>query len=123
MIQKEGVTRTKYGYVVDEKCFDSGRYGWDKADFLSLSDVLYTKYPTLKELLEWVRPGLTYDYAVPQSWFDEYMNQHNGERPNAVWAYPKDSIFGSPLFINDLLEEWKVMVLAEVERINKEEIA
>lgn len=68
--------------------------------------VLYTEHPvkltpvpgtslhinlsglTVRELAEAANLVGSYDYALPQNWFDEYMRKHK-ERPVGVWWYPR----------------------------------
>lgn len=56
------------------------------------------------------------DPAVPQGWYEHYKIKH-GEYPNAMWTYePREDgtpeIFGRPLFVKDVWDEWLVNVRA-----------
>jgi hypothetical protein len=39
------------------------------------------------------KPPKSYDYALPQSFFDRYEKEH-GRRPFGVWSYDTDNLFG-----------------------------
>lgn len=72
--------------------------------------------PITDVLVRAVMPDVTYDYAVPQSWFDQYFKEH-GEPPRAIWVYDNESpVFGRPVFIADLEAKYKRMVLRECSR-------
>lgn len=61
-----------------------------------------------------------FDYALPQSFFDEYMQKHNKE-PRGVWCYEKeyhcDTVFGTFVSYRDamlcaivcILQSWDAM--------------
>jgi hypothetical protein len=69
--------------------------------------------PITDVLMKAVMPGVTYDYAVPQPWFDKYYDDH-GEPPRAIWVYDdRTPLFGRPVFIAELEKKYKRMVLNE----------
>jgi hypothetical protein len=47
----------------------------------------------------------TYDLAVPQDWFDEYWRRWH-RPPDAVWDYSDGSLFGKPVFWDDILRRF-----------------
>lgn len=47
----------------------------------------------------------TYDTAVPQRWFDQYCERHE-RHPDAVWSYDRNTIFGEPVFWEDVFRQF-----------------
>lgn len=45
----------------------------------------------------------TFDFALPQFWFDQY-HQKFGRAPRGVWQYPKGSIMGRFCSLDEILE-------------------
>ena len=61
------------------------------------TDQLMNKHEQANKLY----PGITYDTAMPQEWVDRCIQEHDFDpRGCVVWSYPKDSIFGLPLPLN-----------------------
>lgn len=98
---------TRYGkvYVQEAQHMPPGAYDLGLRLVMSCA-------PTIQAMVETVYPGLTFDVAVPQPWFDK-MNARDGKPPRAVWAYPDGSLFGKPLFLEDVETEYRRMVLRE----------
>lgn len=46
------------------------------------------------------------DLAVPQSWWDEQYQRWK-EAPKACWSYEKNKIFGEPLYISTVVQEFE----------------
>lgn len=51
----------------------------------------------------------SFDYALPQSFFNEYLNKY-GERPLGVWCYDED--LGCSKVLGDFLSRRAAMVLS-----------
>lgn len=45
----------------------------------------------------------TFDTALPQDWFNDYMKRHNGEAPRGVWSYHTKSMFGEFVSLREIL--------------------
>lgn len=51
----------------------------------------------------------TFDYAVPQAWYEDQMRQ--GKNPFlAVWLYPEGDFFGQPFDLN----QWRKRVIEKI---------
>lgn len=54
----------------------------------------------------------SFDYALPQSFFDDYTRRH-GEAPRGVWSYDDKRILGDFVSLYDLLKIIGEKIIAE----------
>ena len=51
---------------------------------------------TVKQAADKAYPDMTYDYALPQAFFDSCLNNGFDVRGQCVWVYDRDSLWGAP---------------------------
>ena len=56
-----------------------------------------------------------FDYAVPETWADDYAKRNGGNRPDAVWSYDNDA-WGAPVFLSHILDLLCTDLQAAIER-------
>ena len=51
---------------------------------------------TVQQAADKAYPGITYDYALPQAFFEHCLNNGFDIRGQCVWVYDRASLWGAP---------------------------
>ena len=51
---------------------------------------------TVQQAADRAYPGITYDYALPQAFFEHCLNNGFDIRGQCVWVYDRASLWGAP---------------------------
>jgi hypothetical protein len=101
---------TSYGkvYTVQELRFVP-RLAYDLGMGLVMSNP-----PDWKDVIKATMGEPTFDWAVPQAYADEWIRDNPGQPLRCIWVYDTEApVFGRPVHLDPLLEDWKRMVLRE----------
>lgn len=62
------------------------------------------------------RPGVAFDYALPQAWWDDFLEKMAVAPTWIVWLYEPNDVWGRPYGVCDAAKSLVSVYLREVER-------